>query len=247
MSYEFKVTGVTVGGFTRDVKYGVEENGDTIKLVVRKEDLLVPRYENLKIESSLTVAHLGDDGYMFYPTDFRNGFVMTRFNEDRPNTLFRTWPTAMLTAGMCGNENAVFVRVDGEAFDGRFAIEYKDGVYTICPEFRFDGDEPDEDVVVTYKRMPNATYADMAKVHRKYQMDFCGCRPLRERVEEREHLRRAVDMVEIRVRMGWKPIPTPVRHQNLENEPEMYVACTVEALGKIVDSLQAKGVKDAEL
>lgn len=247
MSYEFKVTGVTVGGFTRDVKYGVEESGDTIKLVVRKEDLLSPRYENLKIESSLTVAHLGDDGYMFYPTDFHNGFVMTRFNEDRSNTLFRTWPTAMLTAGMCGNENAVFVRVDGEAFDGRFAIEYKDGVYTICPEFRFDGDEPDEDVVVTYKRMPNATYADMAKVHRKYQMDFCGCRPLRERVEEREHLRRAVDMVEIRVRMGWKPIPTPVRHQNLENEPEMYVACTVEALNKIIDSLQAKGVKDAEL
>ena len=244
--HTFQVTGTTVGGFTREVPYSVEEIGDTLKLVVRRETLCDPHYQEIRVHSSLTTVQAGTSGYMFYPTDFRNGFVMTHFTKNRPNALFRTWPTATLVAGLCGNPDAVYVRIDGEAFDGRFEVEHRDGVYTLNPHFRFDGDTPDEDVVIVYKRMPNATYVDMAKVHRKYQMDFRGCRPLRERVEEREELRLAIDRMEIRVRLGWKPIPTPVRHQNLENEPDMYVACDIPALHKILDSMQAKGVTEAE-
>ncbi len=243
--YNFEVVGTTVGGFERRLKPSIAENGNEIKLVVPKAALCNPRFQTLRISSPLTTAHAGDAGYMFYPTDFQCGFVMTHFTE-RQNTLYKTWPTSTLVSGICGNENAVFVRIAGEAFDGRYEIEYKDGVYSICPQFRFDGDEPDEDVVVVYKKMPNATYVDMAHEYRKYQMDFCGCRPLRERAMERDVLRRAADCMEIRVRMGWKPIPTPVRHQTLENEPPMHIACDVPTLNKILDSMQAKGVKKAE-
>lgn len=246
MNYNFKVTGVTTFGFTREIKPAVEENGNVVKLVVRKELLSNIRYETLRVESSLTTAHVGDAGYMFYPTNFYYGFALTRF-EERPNTLFRTWPTATLVCGICGNENAVFVRVAGEEFDGRFEVEYKDGVYSICPQFKFDGDEPDEDVVIIYTKMPNATYVDMAKHYRKYQLDFKGCRPLSERALEREPLRRAADCLELRIRMGWKPIPTPVRHQNRENEPEMFIACDIEKLNKIIDSMHAKGIEKAEI
>ena len=246
MDYGFKITGVTAGGFVREIKPVYEESGDTVKLVVSKALLCNPRFETLRIESALTTAHAGDAGYMFYPTNFYYGFALTYFTE-RPNTLYRTWPTATLVSGICANKNAVFVRVAGEAFDGRFEIEYKDGVYSIRPQFRFDGDEPDEDVVVIYKKMPNATYADMARTYRKYQMDFCGCRPLRDRALEREALRRAVDGMELRIRMGWKPIPTPVRHQNLKNEPPMKIACDIATLNKIVDRMQEKGIDKAEI
>lgn len=246
MNYNFKVTGVTTYGITTELTPAIEENGNVIKLVIRRENLCNPRFQTLKIKSSLTTAHAGDKGYMFYPTNFYYGFALTRF-EERPNTLFKTWPTATLVSGICDNENAVFVRVAGEEFDGRFEIEYKDGTYTISPQFKFDGDEPDEDVVVIYTKMPNATYVDMAKHYRKFQMDFKGCRPLRERAAERDALRRAADCLELRIRMGWKPIPTPVRHQNLQNEPEMFVACDVEKLNKIVDSMYAKGIRGAEI
>lgn len=246
MKHNFKVVGVTAGGFTNEVRYAAEEYGDTVKLIVRKEDLSTPRYQTLKISSALTSALAGDDGYMFYPTNFYYGFALTHFTE-RPDVLFRTWPTATLVAGICGNPNAVFVRIEGEAFDGRFEIECKNGVYSICPQFRFDGDVPDEDVVVVYRRMPNATYVDMAKVYRRYQLEIKGCRPLAERVLEREELRFAVDAMEVRIRMGWKPIPTPVRHQNPGNEPPMLVACDIAALNKIIDSMQAKGIDKAEI
>ena len=246
-NYSFKVTGVTVGGFTKTFTPAVREHGDEIRLVIPREALSNPRMETLRVESTLTTAHVGDAGYMFYPTNFYYGFALTRFDE-KPDTLFKTWPTATLVCGFaCESERAVFVHIRGEAFDGRFEIEVKNGVYTVTPQFRFDGDEPDEDVEIVYTRMPGADYSAMARAYRQYQLDFCGCVPLRKRAALREPLRRAADGMELRIRMGWKPIPTPVRHQNLANEPEMFVACDVERLNKIVDRMQAKGIDKAEI
>ena len=245
--YSFKVTGVTVGGFTKTFTPAVRENGNEIRVVIPRAALSNPRMETLRVESTLTTAHAGDAGYMFYPTNFYYGFALTRFDE-KPDTLFKTWPTATLVCGFaCESERAVFVHIRGEAFDGRFEIEVKNGVYTVTPQFRFDGDEPDEDVEIVYTRMPGASYSAMARAYRQYQLDFCGCVPLRKRAALREPLRRAADGMELRIRMGWKPIPTPVRHQNLANEPEMFVACDVERLNRIVDRMQAKGVDKAEI
>lgn len=246
-NYTFRAVGVTVGGFTKEIKPAVSVHGDEIRLVISREMLCNPRFETLRIESSLTTAHAGDAGYMFYPTNFYYGFAKTDF-VNREDTLFKSWPTATLVCGFaCESERAVFVHIRGEAFDGRFEVEVKNGVYTVCPQFRFDGDEPDEDVEIVYTKMPHANYSEMARAYRKYQMDFCGCVPLRERVTAREQLRRAADRLELRIRMGWKPIPTPVRHQNKDNEPPMYVACDVNTLHKIVDKMQEKGIDKAEL
>lgn len=246
MNYTFKVTAKTLEGNIRELSPAVEEHGDLIKLTIPKSHLCVPRFDTLVIESSLTTAHKGDKGYMFYPTNFYYGFALTYFVE-RPNTLFRTWPCATHTCGFCGNENAVFMRIEGEAHDARFEIEYKDGVYSARPHFKFDGDEPDEDITVYYQLMPNATYVDMAKVYRKYQMECKNCIPLRERAAMREPLRRAADCLELRIRMGWKPIPTPVRHQNLQNEPPLKVTCDIATLNKIIDKMHEKGVDKAEI
>ena len=78
-------------------------------------------------------------------------------------------------------------------------------------------------------------------------MDIKGCKPLRERAEQREPLRKAAESLEVRIRMGWKPIPTPIRHQTLENEPPLHVTCTVEALNKLIDEMQRQGIEKAEL
>lgn len=246
MDYGFKVIGKTVGGFVREIQPVVTAAGDIVKLIVPKRLLCNPRYEALRIESTLTTAHSGDSGYMFYPTNFYYGFALTRF-EKREDTLFRTWPTATTVCGFCENENAVFVRIEGEAFDARFEVEVSNGIYSICPQFLFDGDEPDEDVSVIYHKMPNATYSDMARVYRKYQIEYKGCVPLKARVLQREALRRAADGMELRIRMGWKPIPTPVRHQNLKNEPPMKVACDIDTLNKIIDRMHEKGIDKAEI
>jgi len=66
-------------------------------------------------------------------------------------------------------------------------------------------------------------------------MEYRGCVPLKERVKRRDAQRREAEGMELRIRMGWKPIPTPVRHQTLENEPPMYVACDIAELNKIIE------------
>ena len=242
----FQITAKTTGGFTRTITPVIREQGRTVTLTVPREKLCNPRLESLIVESSLTTAKADGRGSMFYPTNFYYGFALTRFTE-REDVLFKTWPTATLVCGFgCDTEYAVFMRVAGEAFDGRFYVSCKDNVYSVSPQFRFDGDEPDEDVVIIYERMPNATYSEMARFYRAYQLDYCGCKPLSERVRQREILRRAAEMPELRVRMGWKPCPTPVRHQTLANEPEMKVACDVPTLHKILDAMIAAGIRGTE-
>lgn len=248
MNAEFKVTCYSSEGAVFTVDPVVEENGDEIRMTVLRAKLCSPRLDKVRVETNLTQGRIGDAGYMFYPTNFGCAFVMTKFTERKVEEYeFESWLTAMPVCGVCENENAVFCRVSKETHDARFFIRFKDGVYSISPEFLFDGDEPDEDIEIVYHRMPNASYSEMARFYRQYQIDFCGCVPLRERVLRRDALRRATEGIEIRIRMGWKPIPTPVRHQTLENEPPMKIACDIAALNKIIDKMQEEGVKKAEI
>ncbi|MBQ4296786.1 MAG: hypothetical protein II771_00710, partial [Clostridia bacterium] len=144
----FQITAKTTGGFTRTITPVIREQGRTVTLTVPREKLCNPRLESLIVESSLTTAKADGRGSMFYPTNFYYGFALTRFTE-REDVLFKTWPTATLVCGFgCDTEYAVFMRVAGEAFDGRFYVSCKDNVYSVSPQFRFDGDEPDEDVVI---------------------------------------------------------------------------------------------------
>jgi len=235
-----------VNGKTIEVTPQVTENGNKISLRISKNELAEKRCNTVLVRSSLTTAHKGDKGLMFYPTNFYYGYALSYFDE-KPDTLYKSWPAGTPVFGFCENENAVFVHISSEDHDSRLYVEVKNGVYTISPHFLFDGDIPDDDVVIDYYKMPGATYSEMARFYRAYQLREKGCVPLREKVKQREPLRRAADCLELRIRMGWNPIPTPVRSQTLENEPPMYVACDVATLNKIVDRLQAHGVDKAEI
>ena len=242
----FRIIGNNVNGTAREFEPVVEDYGNVLKLSVPKRLLEGARLNTVIVETSLLQAQTGEEGYFFFPTNFGNGFVLCRFGE-RENAEFATWLSAMPVCGFGGNERGVFVRVEGQSGDARFVVKVENGIYSISPRFDLQGDDPEEDISVFFYKMPNAEYPDMAKVYRKYQMEVKGCKPLRERAEQREPLRKAAEAMEIRIRMGWKPIPTPIRHQTEENEPPLHVTCTVEALNKIVDKMQEKGIDKAEI
>ncbi|MBQ4044297.1 MAG: hypothetical protein IJD06_09930 [Clostridia bacterium] len=222
-----------------------KEDGE-YRILLKKEQLDRFPIASLWVDSPLTENPAGAPGYMFFPTFFYGGVAMCRFDE-KPDTSLRTLTSAMPVCGIGGTERAVFVQVKKMDSDARFFVRVKDGVYRISPEIVLDGDAADEDVLITYRPMPGATYMDMAKVYRRFQMEQRGCRPLRERAAEREQLRRAADCIELRVRMGWKPQPTPVRCQTLENEPPMKIACDIPTLHKIIDRMKDAGVSGAEI
>ena len=229
----------------------VEENGNEIRVTFKKEDFYSRGYFNhhlqyIRFECNLLCAKAGDPGYMFYQNGFGEGFVKTNFTE-RANCETRTWISGMPVCGICENPNAVFFRMDGMAADTCFYVEVRENVYRIYPQIQLDCDDPYEDISMVFYKMPNASYVDMARFYRQYQLEEKGCAALRDRVKNRPKLKDAADAMEIRIRMGWKPLPTPVRVQTIENEPEMKVACTIEELNNIIDRLQAAGVKKAEL
>ena len=94
----------------------------------------------------------------------------------------------------------------------------------------------------------DANYAGMARLCRKYLIEADRMPQLvKDRIGENEHLKYASEAPEIRIRLGWKPVPTPVKHQTLENEPEMIVAVTFDQVKDIVDELKKQGVNEAEL
>jgi hypothetical protein len=51
----------------------------------------------------------------------------------------------------------------------------------------------------------------------------------------------------VRIRMGWKPVPTEVPHQTKENEPPMHVACTFSDVRRLADRMKMIGVTGAEI
>ena len=243
---KFQILATDMQGTELAITPEIQENGERITLKIAKAQLDGKQCKLLRVESSLTTAVCGDHGYMFYPTNFSYGVVKTAFQE-REEADFRSKVSAMPVCGICENENAVFVHVQGCAADVRFYAAHKGGIYQISPEFLVDGDDPDEDILIVYHKMPYATYSDMARKYRKYQMEVKGCRPLKERAAERDVLREAADCIELRIRMGWKPQPTPVRRQTVENEPPMKVACDIATLNKIVDKMKEKRVNKAEI
>ena len=105
-----------------------------------------------------------------------------------------------------------------------------------------------DDIVFTlYSFEKNATYCEMAKKYREYQLKCKNCVPLKERVVKNKYLKYAVESPEIRIRLAWKPAPPKVLEQTIENEPEVHVACTFERVKDFINELKLQGVDKAQI
>lgn len=240
-----KAFGTKKDGTVCEVKASVEEKNDRICVLIKKENATA-EYETIRIESELTTALADGEGYIFYPADCAKGVVLTHLKK-REDAEYTSDISFMACAGIGGTEKAVFVLVKQGAYDLRFKVKVSGNVYTLSPEFCLDCDGAEEDLLLEYIKMPNASYSDMARVYRKYQIEERGCVPIKERVKTNKALEYAAKSVEVRVRMGWKPVPTPIRHQTPENEPDMKIVCDINKLNRIVDEMKRQGIENAEI
>lgn len=153
----------------------------------------------------------------------------------------------MQTFGVKTPLAALSVIITGMPYNARHCVEYKNGVYRIFPRFNLEGDKPGSNIKVEFHLLDkNASYADMARTYRNYQLQRGACVPLKDRVKNRPELKYAAESMEIRVRMGWKPVPSPVGEQTAENEPPMKTAITFDRFKDIVDEFKKQGIKKAE-
>lgn len=236
--------------------YAVDEGGTRYPFDVRREGeslfLTMPReriaeVSRLYVLPELSAAAAGEDGFYILPRNIGlNGEILVRFTEREDVTYTYTKPIlsfyGLCTAAFCG---IVRIRRD---YKISYEVRVSAGAYTVTPVYDFTKHDPVyTDLVLELRETPRAAgLAGMAAAERELRLARGEIAPLREKCR-REAVEYARKYPSIRIRMGWKPSPSPVKHQTPETEPEMFAACTFDRVCDIADGLRAAGVEGAEL
>lgn len=201
-----------------------------------------PGIEQVELRPDFASARTGEDGYFVMP----NGFLGS-FREQNGEQLLAG--NCMPMFGMKTPRSTFVAIVSGLPNDYTLVARAKDGEYTLFPRFLLSGSRPHDDLAIEYHLLEGeaANYSGMARTYRKYQLDRKACVPLKERIKDRPELAYAAKCPEVRVRLGWKPAPSPVEEQTLETEPPMKVAVTFDRVGEILDEFQRQGIAQAEI
>ena len=144
-------------------------------------------------------------------------------------------------------DSAFVAIVTGMPYDFEFHYGTKDCVNFIYPRFLIDGEVPYEEIRVEYYALhgADASYSGMGRRYRKYLLDTGFITPIKDRMNP--VLEYTKDSAYIRLRLAWKPMPTPVEEQTEENEPPIHVAMTFARVEELIDELKKQGVDKAEI
>lgn len=231
----------------KEYVFETERKGKSLFLTLKKE--LFADAKQLWVLKDLSEAHVGDEGYYLVPRAISMmGDIQTFFREREDETYVRDRPIMSMYALKLPHFCAL-IRIERN-YKYAFEISVKDGVYGVAPMFDFEDVKKDpvyDDIRIEIIELPlDAALGDFAKTERDIRLERGEIRTLREKCEA-DAVEYARKYSSIRIRMGWKPSPSPVFHQTLENEPDMFVACSFARVCDIADELKRQGVEGAEL
>ncbi len=237
---------VTADGARTPVKTLIQELDDRVILTLKRE--MVPaQSEYIDFCPDFLVSGVDEAGYMVVPRGTREGGAMLcRFHEREDAEYIADSNMLPLWGFKTAHESFLAV-VTGMAWDYVLVAGVKDNVYYAYPRFSVDPETTYEDLQVTFYRLKKGSgYSEMARFYRNMRLSQ-DCVPLKDRVAGRPELRYAAEAPEIRIRMAWKPVPSPVKTQTPENEPPVITACTADQLIALIDEMKAQGVHQAEI
>ena len=202
--------------------------------------------DGLCVTPSFARAKDGEDGYFVAEDGLLYGFKHNEMGE-----YSRVAKNLRMSMSCINTLHGAYLAIlKGLEFESIQRYHHKDGEYSFSYEYDLSKCGAYEPLVIDFYPMPKGeeNYSAMARRYREYLIESNQMpQMLKERVKENEHLAYAATAPEIRIRQGWKPVPTPVEHQTLENEPEMRVAITFDQVKDIVDELKRQGVEKAQL
>ena len=185
----------------------------------------------------------GDKGY-YIVMEARSEFGIAYFKEREDSETILN-QNVVSVYGYKHKDNCRTVIVTGMPYDVVQAVMVKDNKYYLKLRFKINGKVPYENIklLITDMENPDATYADIARIYRNYQLKN-GFRPLKDRLNP--ELKYSVEAPNVRIRMGWKPVPCEIAEQTKENEPPVFVACTFDDVSKLMDEYKKAGIEKAE-
>lgn len=225
--------------------FEVSETKYSVFLTLRKE--LFDFSGRLVILPGLGRAKAGDPGFFVVPRNVdMSGDQLILFNK-KPDAVFET-RHALLNALFVNSPSFCGMIVPERNYHFSLVAEVKGGLYS-C-RFELDltkNDRAYDDIRVRIIPMePSATYGEMASRFRDLMLSEGEFVSLEDKCR-RDCADYARRYPLVRIRMGWKQSPSPVLHQNDQNEPEMKVACTFKRVRELADELKKRGVEGVEL
>jgi len=221
----------------------VEPDAQSVVRVLLKQNELPDGLNHLTVLPDFAIARVGEEGYHVMP----NGELGTFREQNGERTAQNFMP--MPVFGMKNPRGTFVAIVTGMPNSFTLVTQAKEGVYTIFPRFQLRSDPPSEDIAIAYHLLSGdqADYSGMAKVYRNHQLSRKACIPLKERIKTSPELAYAMRSLAIRVRNGWKPMPTTVTNQTYATGPPMKVAVTFDRVGEILDEFKRQGIESAEI
>lgn len=220
--------------------------------------LLTLKKENIKAGKSIqalsefTKVNVGDEGFYAIPRNrTQQGDIITNFDE-RDDIVFSQSNTVMSFFGFKKKDMCCLIRIE-RSYLFRFVVEKRGEIYTLSVVFDIENDlikegngTPASDINIEIVFLDKASdFNDIARTEREIRLSRGEIISLRDKCRS-EAVEYARKYPLVRIRNGWKPVPTPVLHQTLENEPSMHVACTFKRVRELADEFKAQGIEGAE-
>lgn len=222
--------------------------GDRMTVTVPQMGFREPvglRLKSLRLLPGFGAGREGEEGYLVVP---QQAGGLCRFRDKEPAehripfTLFSQCTMPFYGAKVGGQAYAA--RLDGGQFDASLLVATAFGpgrAYSIDPEFclRDVAGEPllPEDISVHYRFWddPAVGWQDLGREYRDFNRQERGLVSLPDRRTARPELDYAASALEIRIRLGVKPVPHEIREQTPENEPDMRVFMTFDNVTELVE------------
>jgi hypothetical protein len=234
--------------------------GDVLTVNVPAEDVAetgAARLKTLRLLPRFGAASEGDEGYLAIA---QQSGALCRFRDKRPaehwiQVYQSICACPMPLFGMIRGGSGVAGIVTSGQYDARFCVSTNWGPqrqYAIDPAFTLRSfpqeDSLADDLTVEYHFLPaaEASWLGVGKRYRQYNVTRRGIRPLRERATASPGLAYSAQALQVRIRLGVKPVPYEITEQTPETEPPMQVFCTFAQVRDIVDEFHRQGITGAE-
>ena len=191
-----------------ELKHELSKGGFTLSLPA---SALEDGVDSIDFAPELVVAIEGDAGYFLIPQS-RNDeeHMLCRFVGHAEGTLYESDNPTIPIFGVKHSARSFLAVVTGMPFSYHMVAGVMGGIYYLYPRFVLGGGKPYEDISVVYYTLDfdDADYAAMARLYRSLLLEKQEITPIPSR--ENATLAYAKESLYVRIRMAWKPAPSPV-------------------------------------
>lgn len=236
---------VELNGQKTEKYYRVEKNANGVYCVARSD--IPADTTEINIRFPFLNVSVGDEGY--YVTPYSKVCFLTYFTH-RQNETFTCDECIMPIIGAKIKDQGYLILMEGMRYDYLYHIAVRDNQYSLSISYDLTQIDLYEDIKICVINLTgaDASYSGMARTYRKIVAEKMNLVPIAERIQTDECMRYATDnMPIIRIRMAWKPVPTPVLEQTVDTEPPMHIACTFAQVEELMEEMKKQGIEKAEI